>query len=241
MSINPIRKILHSVGLDLRRHQPQTPLLHFLISHQIGAVFDVGANIGQFSTLVREVLPEVDIYAFEPIDECYIKLVRTFTNDQKYHPYHLALGATKIETAPMNKNAYLPSSSLLPTTRSHTEHFPHTEHTTLETVRVERLDDLDIKIQQKALLKMDVQGYEMEVLKGAESMLSDVAIIITEVSFIELYKSQPLFNDIYQHLYAKGFSYQGSLQAKHDPSTNAVLFEDAVFIRTKIDRSSVTI
>jgi FkbM family methyltransferase len=231
MSINAFRRIFQYTGLDVTRYRPQKPLLYFLLKHKIQTVFDVGANIGQFSTLVREVLPEAGIYAFEPVKECYEQLILGFSNDKEYHPYHMALGASKSESV-IHKNEYLPSSSILQTTLSHTKFFPHTEHTTDETVQIERLDDLHIDIKRNALLKMDVQGYEMEVLKGATRTLKNIDVVITEVSYTELYKGQPLFDDIYRYMVSQNFHYQGSLQAKRDPSTDMILFEDAVFVRS---------
>jgi hypothetical protein len=75
------------------------------------------------------------------------------------------------------------------------------------TVRTERLDDY---VRQNAvprpnLIKLDVQGCELQALRGAEQCLSTAGAIISEVSFAEFYKEQCLFEDVVGFLSAHGF------------------------------------
>ncbi len=225
-----LKRIFNTVGLDVKRHTKQYPLLHFLLKYNIHTAIDVGANVGQFSKLIREALPDTPIYAFEPIRECYDALQKTFANDKFYTSYKIALGS-HVSEEKMFKNDYLPSSSLLANTHTNNTLFPHTRQVLQETVQMTCLDELNIPLEKNVLLKLDVQGYEMEVLKGGMKTLQESLIIITEVSFVELYKKQPLFNDLYQFLHSQGFSYYGSIQTKREDGIGIPLFEDAIFVR----------
>jgi len=227
---NFLKEIVHFFGLEIKKYRNEKPLLFFLSSFDVKTVIDAGANVGQFSSQVREVLPNVPIYAYEPVSETFKQLQKNFTDDKNYHCFNTALGSNNSE-AEINKNEYSPSSSLLENTQKNNTLFPHTKNVSKETIRVTRLDDAKIPIEKNILIKLDVQGFEMEVFKGGIKMLQQAKIIIIEVSFVELYKEQPLFDEIYDFLKKHNFKYHGSLQNKYDPKTNEILFEDAVFIK----------
>ena len=89
----------------------------------------------------------------------------------------------------------------------------------------------DIELEDDILLKIDVQGYENKVLKGAENILSLVKVVIVETSFRELYEGQVLFADIYQLLSKQGFIYSGSLEELKSPRDGIPLQQDSLFIK----------
>jgi FkbM family methyltransferase len=109
------------------------------------------------------------------------------------------------------------------------------------SVKTRRLDDID-ELAGVDFLKIDVQGGELEVLRGAERLLRSCLVIQTEVEFLPLYKNQPLFGDIDQHLRACGFllhtfrDVQGRcfkpFIARSDPlaTINQVLWADAIYV-----------
>ena len=76
----------------------------------------------------------------------------------------------------------------------------------VSTVETRRLDDIP-ETAGADFLKMDVQGGELLVLKGAEARLKDVLVVHTEVEFVPLYKDQPFFADIDGFLRARGFAF----------------------------------
>ncbi len=82
------------------------------------------------------------------------------------------------------------------------------------------------------LMKVDVQGFELDVLAGAETTLQRVDVLIVETSMVELYERQPLFHEVYEFLRARGFVFAGSFDQILDPSGGAVLQADAIFLRT---------
>ena len=233
MSKNSIRKIFQSAGLDLHRYHPELDRLAWLRGLGMKTVFDIGANVGQFATEIRAELPEAQIYSFEPIKECYDKLVTNFRKDTRFRAFNFALGE-KEESMAMNKSAYTPSSSLLPMADPHKELFPHTAKSAPEQIKIRRLDDVLAELEPVAepfLVKMDTQGYESKVITGGLETLKKASAVLTEASFVELYEGQPLFDDIYEKLKALGFTYKGALHQKLDRKTGEVIFEDSIFVR----------
>ena len=99
------------------------------------------------------------------------------------------------------------SSSLLPITALQTSIFPHTDQVGIEEVRIAPLCDFltNDMIEQPSLLKIDVQGYELDVLGGSETCLDRFDVVYVEASFMELYQGQPLASDVIDALNEKGF------------------------------------
>lgn len=233
-NIHPLRQLLHKFGIDVHRHNSTPDKLSWLKKLDIKTVIDVGANTGQFAKEIRGCLPQAHIHSFEPIKECFQRLSETMESDLSFSSYNFALGETNSQTI-INKSVYSPSSSLLPMLESHKQLFPHTKDSAPEQIKVQRLDDIsELKadtLPKEILLKIDTQGYEDKVLKGASLFLNSVKIIIVETSFVPLYDHQPLFSDIYSLLMEKGFSYKGALHQKLDPKTGEIIFEDSFFLR----------
>ncbi len=230
--MNPLRKIIQRLGIDVHKHRTTTSQLTWLRDLNIQTVFDIGANVGQFATEIRAELPDAQIYSFEPLSECYTKLTQTFKRDSHFKAFNCALGETT-SSMTMNKSSYTPSSSLRPMATSHKELFPHTAQSKPETISIKRLDDMwsELNPQKNILIKVDTQGYEDKVIAGGMNAFASASTAIIEASFVQLYEGQPLFNDIYQKMISFGFKYQGSLHQKLNKKTGEVLFEDAIFIK----------
>jgi FkbM family methyltransferase len=147
--------------------------------------------------------------------------------------FNFALGDNEKESL-INKNEYSPSSSLLELTDLHKNAFPVTKKVKEEKIYVKVLDKIvnELELKKKVFLKIDVQGYELNVLRGAENTIKDVDIILIETSFYELYTNQPLFNDIYSFLSNKGFNYFGSFEQLYDERDGKILQADSIFIRS---------
>ena len=103
------------------------------------------------------------------------------------------------------------------------------------------LDDVapELSLKSRVLLKADVQGYELNVLAGAEKTLSLIDILILETSFVELYEKQPLFHDVYDYLHQRQFTYAGSFDQILNPSNGAVLQADSIFFNAKTTKENM--
>lgn len=182
----------------------------FLRQHSFRTVIDAGANKGQFSLAVRAHLPETRIVAFEPLPGPGTIFQSLFKNDERITLVSAALGPTPTETnIHISKRA--DSSSLLPIGPLQSRIFSGTEEVGVQRIKVVKLDDA-VQANDMAsptLLKIDVQGYELELLKGAEKTLAIVDAIYAELSFLPLYEGQPLADEVIAWLAERNFAFTG--------------------------------
>jgi FkbM family methyltransferase len=204
----------------------------WLQNFEIRSVFDVGANEGQFAKIISRILPAARIYSFEPLNNSFKKLKSNLANNNRIKIFNFALGDEEREST-IYRSEFSASSSIIGMTDLHKEAFPYTRNVSEEKIFIKRFDDIvkDLKLEKQLLMKIDVQGFELKVLKGAEETLKHVAVIILETSFYELYQSQPLFKDIYNYLIGSGFNYFGSLEQIYDERDGKILQSDSIFIK----------
>jgi FkbM family methyltransferase len=204
----------------------------WLSEYAAATVLDIGANEGQFAEMARRVFPGAIIYSFEPLRDCHAILEEKSASLQPMRCFRCALGK-EAGTAMIHHNDFSPSSSLLPMGSRHREAFPHTRNAILEAITIRLLDDVapELTLVTPILMKVDVQGFELDVLAGAVHTLPRIDTIIVETSFVELYEGQPLFQEIADFLRARGFTYMGNLEQVTDPSNGAILQADAIFAR----------
>lgn len=227
-----IRKPLNLAGIDIKKYRPAVDPLKWLEKYNIKTVLDIGAHTGQFAREVREKLPQAKIHSFEPLRDCYQKLVQNMSDDKNFKAYNFALG-DKESREEINRSASSPSSSLLKMGNLHEEMYPHTKGGSKEEIEVKRLDDVlkNSDLEREILVKIDVQGYEDKVIEGGINIISQAKIALLEVSFQELYKGQALFGEIYDIMRKMGFRYQGRIQQRINPKTGEILYEDSIFIK----------
>lgn len=173
----------------------------------VGSVIDVGANKGQFSLVVRWLFPNVEIHAFEPL-ETELRIFKSVVAGP-VKLYAMALGAEPAE-AKFYVTSRADSSSLFKPAKDH-ERLAGVVVSSSMTVQVVRLNDvIDIRtLASPVLMKLDVQGGELDVLKGAVDILPFIGSIYTEASFVSLYEHQPLAGEIIGFLAEHGFALRG--------------------------------
>lgn len=181
-------------------HAPAFKPYHF------ETVIDVGANRGQFTLLMAGLFPEARILAFEPLIEPFRRLIAVTAALPNVRAFHSAIGPERT-SLPMNVSKRDDSSSLLPITAMQEKIFPHTGHARIDHVRVAPLGDFidDVDLARPSLLKIDVQGFELQVLKGAADCLDDFDVVYVEASFVQLYEGQPYASDIIDFLHKRQF------------------------------------
>jgi FkbM family methyltransferase len=144
-------------------------------------IFDVGANVGQTARYFSRHFPSAEIHSFEPIASSYNSLMSINQENPRLHPHHLAMGE-KDGTAIMQVNC-LEHSGLNRVIDVSQDDDP----LPTETVNMARVDSFcrDNKIERIHLLKTDCEGYDLQVLNGAENMLSAnrVDCVYCEVDF----------------------------------------------------------
>lgn len=217
----------------LRRARYARALLHGVaaaVEHQAlirrnpcATIVDVGANRGQFSLVCRQALPSCRIIAFEPLATAAAVFKRVFRGDDQTLLIESAVG-TKDGKAPMHVSKREDSSSLLPIGAGQSEVFPETaESHQLEVVVAPLSKFLSAdEIARPAMLKIDVQGFEREVLAGSLPLLRSFDHIYVECSFVELYVGQALITEIVTLLDEHGFSLSGIYNLHIDRNGRAI-------------------
>lgn len=186
---------------------PASEQLPVLRNLSVDGVIDVGANRGQFTFACRLAYGQIPIVAFEPVPN----EARIFHSVHGRHKFvqlvECALGdITGVGTLHVSKSA--DNSSLLPIALLNTKLFRNTEEVGTIKVSVSRLDDYsDLwKYRKQQLLKLDVQGFELNVLRGASETLHRCAYVYAECSEVALYDGQALRGDVEAYLKQHGFS-----------------------------------
>ncbi len=225
-----IKKILRSFGYDVRRHHSlyETVLRH----HQIQTILDIGANDGHWSHDMRMLFPRAQIYAFEPLKDCFERMVQTFEGDKKFCGYNVGLSDTDSITD-IERSSFHPSSSMLQMSALHKELYPKSKHITHERIVLRRLDSVqeEMNLTPGVLIKMDVQGFEDKVIAGGLETFKRAEVIISETAFVTLYEHQPLFGDIHDQLRKLGFVYRGNCGEHFSSKTGERIYEDSIFVR----------
>lgn len=197
-------------------------------------ILDIGAYRGFFARTANNVFPEAFIYAFEPLKDYFEELYSLKTKLKKFECYNLALGERDGVTV-IHRSSFGGSSSLLKMDKLHKTAFPATAEGQLEKVLIKTLDSvlMDKFLEKPILMKIDVQGYEKFVLNGAFETLKQVDFIICEMSLLQLYQDQELFDKLYKQITNYGFKFAGPLAELQHPVTKAVLQIDGLFIRNQ--------
>lgn len=198
-------------------------------------VFDVGANIGQFAKQTRKTHPNSQIHSFEPIPEAYQKLSEwaTSQNDMVI-ANNFGLSSECQEMSMYKHDSHLPSSSVLKNTKIGEKIYPQTKSTQIIEAKFITLDSYaaenNLLSKADCLLKIDVQGFELQVLKGAEETLNNCKIIIVEYMIESLYENQASFMSICEFLISRGFVYKGNLDQSYNEN-GEVVFVDLLFAK----------
>jgi FkbM family methyltransferase len=224
LSLDPsfVRGLRYGVAATIEHADVLRPL-------RVNTVVDIGANKGQFVLLARRLYPDAMVYAFEPLPGPAERFEKLFSGDDKVALHRSAIG-NQSGTASMHVSRREDSSSLLPIGELQTRHFPATEEVAVANIRIARLDELirEQDIQPDALMKIDVQGYESQVIEGSANLLPLFRYIYCEVSYVPLYEGQELAPNVIERLAELGFrvrsTHYGS-SAPGNPVQADVLFE----------------
>jgi FkbM family methyltransferase len=170
-------------------------------------VVDVGANRGQFALTVLRATPRAQIVSIEPIPQDAATFRDIFGPIPDVELVECALGSSG-GSAVLYMSAASDSSSLLELGALQEAVFPGTGEVSTIVVPVTTLDEVlnGRVLPTDSLLKIDVQGFELEVLRGAQQRLGDFRWILVEVSFLQLYRNQSLAHEVFAYLQPMGFA-----------------------------------
>lgn len=162
-------------------------------------IVDVGAFRGDWTRLAKEVFPAAHVLMIEPQDA----LLPFLDDVSSYYPHvshaSVLLGADDGTAVEFVETASGTGSSVLEET-SHVPRWKVAKQTiTLDTLAAER------GIATVDLIKLDVQGYELEVLRGASRTLAACELVLMETSVIAVNRGCPLIADVFPFMSARGF------------------------------------
>lgn len=205
-----------------------------LISHcEIDTVVDVGANIGQFASSLRAVGYRGRIVSFEPLADAYLELRHAAERDGEWYTANVALGDNN-GTATINRSANSYSSSILEMTRAHSDAAPDSAYIDAKRIEIITLSDAvqNYHIEpRRSLLKVDTQGYEYPVLHGSEAVAREFAMMKLELSLVELYRGQMLYQEMLEYMEKLGFELCGIEEGFVDRQSGRMLQFDGTFVR----------
>jgi FkbM family methyltransferase len=168
-------------------------------------IIDGGANNGSTTDLFLQQYRSPIIHTFEPIPELAAMLKQNFASRSNVTVHDTAIGAEAKPVCFNIVNNLVSSSILTPSALNKDNHGERMDIREIIEVHQVRLEDVMQNSREIDLLKLDLQGYELEALKGCGRLLDRIKIITTEIEFVTLYDDQPLFGDIDVFLRAHGF------------------------------------
>jgi FkbM family methyltransferase len=206
-------------------------LRDLLTVHSVDCVLDVGANDGQYARFLRD---EVDfqgtILSFEPIAGLAASCRERANRDPNWHIQQVAIGDEDTDSE-INVMAVSQFSSFLDPSTDTTKLFAGAnavDHK--EKVSVRRLDGLLPELQRqhgftRPYLKIDTQGFDLNVIRGAGSLLTTIVALQTELSFRSIYHDAPSWQDALELLRERGFSVSNIFVVNLEQDLRAIEFD----------------
>jgi FkbM family methyltransferase len=204
----------------------------------INCVVDVGANVGQFASMIRGSGYTGRIVSIEPVADTYAALSRLAQADPSWRTLNVALGRSDGEKT-FNVFADRDMSSFLNPVAGLWQGTGTSCVANIQTVTVKRLDAIFDKVieglaRPRVFLKLDTQGYDLEVAAGANDSLRYVLGVQTELSVVPVYQGMPDYVDALRIFRNLGFELTGVFPVCHDQQTGHVIEFDAVMTRRSI-------
>jgi FkbM family methyltransferase len=231
------RRQLGKLGYELVGYNPITSIDRrralLLEAHDITMVVDVGANKGQYGRAIRRAGYTGSLISFEPLPDAFVKLCSRAKADARWTCERMALGEEDGQTE-IHVSENSASSSLLPILPSHVNAEPQSAYIASVSVPLRRLDSIAPKFLRPidhVWMKLDVQGYELPVLRGSPNTLLQTKVIESELSLVPLYDNQVLYREMIDYLDSLGFTLVGLERGFTDTRTGHVLQVDGIFAR----------
>jgi FkbM family methyltransferase len=233
-----IKRALRRFGFDIVRFRPSstdTAKLAALLRHaDIDLVLDVGANEGQYALDLLDGGFGGRVVSFEPLRQAHARLSQAAAGQPRWTVHErCAIGEHDGEVQ-IHIAGNSVSSSIRPMLEQHAQSAPESRYVGTESVPLKRLDDIAAPYlagSRNVYLKVDTQGYEGAVLRGAPALLRQARAVQLELSLVPLYEGQELWQHFLTLMQAEGFELWTLLPGFVDPASGRTLQFDGVFLR----------
>jgi len=238
-----IARAKHLIVLGLRRFgvvatslgsSPDGRIGKLLRFYEISTVLDVGANIGQYGRMLRRELGFVgEILSFEPMSPEFQRLQQVTRGDSRWRAFNFGFG-DRTSSMTINVAANSASSSLLKRTHRLSRVAPETEFVGKQEVQLRTVDDVYEEFglsDQRVYLKIDAQGFEGKILKGAERALGKIDAVQIEMPLQATYEGALRFEEILQLLMEREYRLVHLVPGLFDKKTGELLECDGIFYR----------
>jgi FkbM family methyltransferase len=236
--MHKLRTLLWKAGYEFCRITPATHAFarrgKLLSTYRVDTVLDVGANTGGFGLELREHIGyKGRLISFEPMAAAFAELKKHAAGDARWEVLNCALGDS-VGRQEINVAGNSSSSSLLDMLPLHVEKAPHSRYVSKETIEVKTLDSIFEELCSNAsnvYLKIDTQGFEGRVLKGAGKSLARIDSVQLEMSLVPLYDGEMAFGDLYAYMLDLGYRLVSVEPGFVDQKTGQVMQIDGIFHR----------
>lgn len=215
-----------------RRCKPASRIAAFLTHHRINLILDVGGHHGEFGLALRRHGYQGEIRSFEPVAESFSILQRRAVSDPKWHVFGFALGDVNA-SADIAVTRFSQMASLLPLSHNARALGRHADILSRERITIHRLDDIVATSPElRVFLKIDTQGFERQVLEGAEALLECCQGVMLELPLIQLYEDRWNLSEALDFMERNNFVLGQIHPVAYDPSDQVALLEvDGLFRR----------
>ncbi len=189
------------------------------------AVFDVGAYEGDFAALCLELWPGTMVTCFEVLPEPSQKIINMSKTQDRLRLIPCLLGAENQQQVVFN---IADTASSVLDERTH----PQTRKAVFQMRTIDDVVERDLQGQAPQFLKMDVQGYELAVLKGASRTLPSIQVILAEVNFLDIHVNVPLLADLVSWLSQRGWAAYDICGLIRRPLDQALWQADMIFVQS---------
>lgn len=231
----PVRAQIRRLGYEIiRSHVERDEFFRGLLAREhVDLVADVGANQGQYANLLRYLGYDREIVSFEPATDAYRYLHRAASVDPRWRTVQAALGSVA-GSLELNVSANSVSSSLLNVSDLHVSAERESRTVRKEVVQVTTLDEelkVEISAEPSIWLKLDVQGFEREVLAGGKQALERTRVLQCEASLRLLYDGGVDYLDLLHDVRDAGLTPIWFEPAFAEPETGELLQFDFIAAR----------
>jgi FkbM family methyltransferase len=177
-----------------------------------------------------------NIISFEPVKVAYDQLAEKAVHDKKWETKNIALGNNDGSSI-INVSQNLVSSSIAEMSSLHVDSAPDSLYVRKEEIKIHKLDTIFFDIaekQDKIMLKIDTQGFEKNVIDGAEKSLPLISGLQLEMSLVPLYNNELLFPELLRYLNDRGFSLYALENGFSNPDSGQLLQVDGIFFRNNL-------